>query len=130
MVKAQSTDDTGLLVGRPYQSLWAQWLMQLEEDGTVSFRIDDDEEYTFVKTNLVVADNKWHHIAAVRDRSTKKLKIYVDGELSNEVDDNLKGSLANRRPLFIGGLEGESKNFNGGIDFVRITPVALDQFLQ
>lgn len=130
IIKAEEPDNSQFLVGRPYQTNWPQWLLKLEKDGTVSFRIDDDEDFAFIKTKASVTDNKWHHIAAVRDRDTKKLKIYIDGQLSNEVADEVEGSLGNRHPLLIGGLEGGGSNFIGEIDFVRISPKAINKFFE
>lgn len=128
IVKTDKPGSSGLLVGRPYQNTWPQWLLKLEPEGNVSFRIDDDETFAYVKSNLSVADNLWHHVAAVRDRGSKKLKIYLDGKLSGEVADPVEGSLANRRPLFIGGSN-TVENFKGEIDYVRISPVAMTDFL-
>ena len=35
--------------------------------------------------NKTVMDNKWHHIAVVRDIENSKFILYIDGELSDEV---------------------------------------------
>lgn len=129
VLKADKPGNTSFLMGKPHRSNWPQWVLHLETDGTVSFRIDDDEGFAFVKSKIEITDGKWHHVAAVRDRNTRKLKIYIDGELSNEIADELKGSVANRRPLYIGGTESGKDHFKGEIDFVRITPEALNKFL-
>lgn len=128
ILKTGKAEGSTLLVGRPYRYNWPQWSMKLEPDGTVSFRIDDDENNAIVKTKSSLTDNLWHHLAAVRDRDAGKLRIYVDGELSNEIVDEVKGSLANRRPLLIGGTEEGDSNFEGEIDFVRISPSAMHDF--
>jgi len=130
VLKADKLDFDSFLAGRPHQSSWPQWEIVLEQEGTVSFRIDDDESFAYVKTKSNVADGKWHHIGVVRDRSIKKIKIYVDGELSNVVADNVQGSLANRRPFYVGGQPDEANMFKGEIDFIRISPYAISDFIQ
>lgn len=125
---SQSTDQ--FVVGRPHKGSWPQWFLQVDKDGAASFRIDDDENFLVVKSERNVNDGLWHHIAAVRDRDSQKLKIYVDGELSGEVSDKIEGSLANRRPLFVGGTDSGNNKFTGQIDFVRISPTALNTFFE
>lgn len=118
------------LVGRQHLPGWPQWFLQVDKEGVASFRVDDDESFSVVKTGTKVNDGKWHHIAAVRDRDSQKLKIYVDGQLSGEADDAVKGSLANRKTLFIGGTDAGDRNFIGQIDFVRIAPAAMETFFE
>lgn len=130
IIKTERLSEEKFLVGRPYQSTWPQWFLQIEKDGTASFRIDDDESFSFVKSAISVADNQWHHVAAVRDRDTKKIKIYIDGALSGEASDEVKGSLSNRRSLYIGGTESVDGKFKGQIDFVRISPLAIHKFFE
>lgn len=130
VLKAGQSAGGTFLIGRPHQSTWPQWYLRIESDGTASFRIDDDEEFSFVKSAGSILDDRWHHVAAVRDRDSKKIKIYIDGELEGETSDAVKGSLANRRPLYIGGTEGSGSKFKGQVDFVRISPMVMEKFFE
>jgi hypothetical protein len=76
--------------------------------------------------NTVVADNQWHHIAAVRDVSSDKLYLYLDGEPdATPVTDNTTGTLATSQSFWIGRQPYYNSYFNGGIDDVRIYNQAL-----
>ena len=130
IVKVKELNGPKFLIGRPYKANWPQWFLRIEDDGTISFRIDDDQIFSIVKSKDNIADNQWHHIAAVRDRDMKKIRIYIDGVLSNEVTDEVNGSLANRRPLYIAGTELTANHFKGELDFVRISPVVIKDFFK
>lgn len=129
ILKAKGNSGTRFLVGRPHKSLWPQWYLQLDAEGHPEFRLDDDEKSMSLKSSVQVTDGLWHHIAAVRDREAQKLYIYVDGELSGEIKDELTGSVANRRDLLIGGSNA-GDGFVGEIDFVRISPAAISNFIE
>ncbi len=130
ILKTNMSEKTSFLIGRPHTSTWPQWFIQLESDGKVGFRIDDDESYAFVKSSDYVNDNIWHHIAVVRDRNLKKIRIYIDGVLSNSVVDNVQGSLANRRPLYVAGQPDMDNKFIGEIDYMRISSFAISDFFE
>jgi hypothetical protein len=49
----------------------------------------------------LINDDKWHHIALVRDTNKKKAYLYFDGNLESEKDDIAK-DLTNNFPLAIG----------------------------
>jgi hypothetical protein len=83
--------------------------------------------------------NGWHHVAAVRNTATGKLSLYIDGV--KEVDTNdttgaLGGEIFPDGYLAVGGFSNypgnPSRDFNGNIDFVKVTRAALSpsQFVQ
>ncbi len=82
----------------------------------------------------VVNDGDWHHVATVFDAATDKIQLYVDYELDKTSNaSGLTGIIGgNGLDLFIGRFQGGSSVFDGDIDFVRISSVALDpsEFLQ
>ncbi|MEK7399479.1 MAG: LamG domain-containing protein [Candidatus Poribacteria bacterium] len=57
-------------------------------------------------SKTAINDDKWHHIALVRDTSKKKAYVYVDGVQESEKDD-LAEDLTNAFPLAIGRHTGE-----------------------
>ena len=64
-------------------------------------------------------DNKWHHLAAVFDGSTQRVKLYVDGDTKQEYFIGYSRLKTNDAPLIIGG------NTPGIIDDVKIYSRAL-----
>jgi hypothetical protein len=74
-------------------------------------------------------DGVWHYVTGVRDRSTDKVYVYVDGKLDGQGDDNLTLSAVNDRDISIGnsGTDYIVYDFNGQIDEVRIYDYARTQ---
>ena len=51
------------------------------------------DRFTSKFGNAAVNDGKWHHVAAVRDTAAKKVKLYVDGILDAEGNDQTWGRI-------------------------------------
>jgi hypothetical protein len=67
---------------------------------------DNASKLTEQWSKSIINDDKWHHIALVRDTSKKKAYLYVDGNLESEKDD-VAEDLTNNFPLAIGRHTGE-----------------------
>jgi len=93
------------------------------------FWIEDTSGHnTQMLGNTSVNDNQWHHFAAVRDVSSDKLYLYLDGNLdATPVTDITTGSLANSQSFWIGRCPYYGGYFGGGIDDLRIYNQALSQ---
>ncbi|MBI5834308.1 MAG: hypothetical protein HZB16_18590 [Armatimonadetes bacterium] len=83
--------------------------------------------------SAVVADGAWHHAAAVVDRGTQRLSLYVDGRLDtaqtqptavNPVDITPIGLSSSPAPLCLGGL-GQGFRFVGALADARVDAGAL-----
>jgi hypothetical protein len=82
-----------------------------------------------------VTPRKWYHVAVVMDRdvsgTTDRLSIYVDGVLEGSVEGEWPDLYYGNQPLYIGagnfnGSTGSfRRNFDGHIDEVRLSSVAL-----
>jgi len=79
----------------------------------------------------------WHHVAAVRKTATGELLLYIDGVLdANTIDTTVGlGDVFPTGNAVVGGFSSAlntSRNFNGNIDFVKVTHAALDttEFVQ
>ena len=73
-------------------------------------------------------DNQWHIVTMVRDRSVRKLFLYVDGKLAAQPsEDAFTIPLNNDRPLTIGRWESPvyPTFFNGMVDEVRLSSPKL-----
>ena len=93
-------------------------------NGNVGFRLYDGTSNPEARSTLNLVDGTWHHIVCVRDASSKKMKMYVDGNLNAEVADSTGGDINNNAPVLIGKIAGA--NFNGMIDEARIYNYAIE----
>jgi hypothetical protein len=74
--------------------------------GTAGARQDP---YQQVASNSVMQPGKWQHVAIVRDFSSKQLRWYLDGELTNEVPTSYEHAKASSFAITIGsGPDGNS----------------------
>ena len=87
------------------------------DDGGVDLKLDSVTD---------IYDGKWHHLTVVRDRSKKQARIYVDGKLDVEAQDNT-GDTTNDAVLHIGQRGDNSEFFPAGarIDELVIWDEAL-----
>jgi sialidase-1 len=123
---AGSTQTAGL-VAKDLAAASPSWWLRVES-GKARFLISDDTTERFFSSAALINDGQWHHIAAVRDATNpaaKKLRLYIDGNLSAEIADTTTGSLANSQSLWVGRFNASGRNFTGEIDCVRITAAAL-----
>ncbi len=109
-----------------YGSSVPQYWLRVQDTGVLRFWLQNfGTETSLVTGTQFVRDGLWHHVAAVRDKAAGKIRIYVDGVLDVEGDDITTGIYPNGF-LSIGGFDGyTSRNFNGNIDFVKVTRAAL-----
>ncbi|ESA36374.1 egf domain-containing protein [Leptolyngbya sp. Heron Island J] len=59
--------------------------LRMKKQGQLTFEVDENtrgKNYAFLDSKRPLKDGKWHHIAAVRQG--RSLKLYIDGELSDE----------------------------------------------
>ncbi len=105
---------------------WSLWV----EDGKVCFLVDDGATESSVYGSTIVSDGQWHHVAAVRDRGW--LLVYVDHVLDGIGQDATAASLDNDAALRIGSMSAASREFNGNIDYFKLSREVLNpmMFLQ
>lgn len=92
------------------------------------FWIADGTNYKGLQSSVVVFDNTWHHVAAIRDTVNDVLQVIVDGVYIATVSEtNVVGSLNSTVYPSIGYLKtttGVYNFLNGLIDEPRISNVA------
>jgi sialidase-1 len=123
---------TGNIVGRDWGSRLPSWWFRLE-GGIPRFLIAQaGGPEPSVTANTLVNDGNWHHVAAVRDGSDRKLRIYVDHLLAGEANDSTTAPSTNAQNLVVGAFNSGSRQFEGAIDFIRINQGALPpaEFIQ
>lgn len=87
------------------------------KNNQLQFQLDDNNIF---RSNSMVADISWHHVAFVYDSAaTKQYSVYVDGNL----DTNLTGprlDISNNNSFRLGADVGGYNNLEGALDEFRI----------
>ena len=100
--------------------------LKTESNGVISFIIEQSWSWEKLASpaSTVIA-NKWQHVAATYNSSTRVMKLYVDGSLVGSYTrtqgfnpDFTSGNLQIGRN--ISGNGGSSRNFHGNIDEIKI----------
>jgi len=100
-------------------------------NGLVTFLIDDGtSSYDTVTSTTNIADNRWHHVSAVKYSNdigtTNVTKIYIDTQLEGTTTIiNSLNKIKNSNPVVVGTDAGKDNYFfNGSIDGLRISDIA------
>lgn len=112
-----------------------EWWWRINATGKQQFWIDDVQTGTKnVNGNKVLNDGEWHHIAAVYDATAQQVRVYVDYALDGSANAvyGTSGTIGNEKPLMIGAFYSGTRQFEGDMDFARVSMGALDpsQFVQ
>jgi hypothetical protein len=105
--------------------------------GRIAFGINNGSSSTTVCGSIPLADNRWHHVAVVRD-DAGTLSIFVDGRLDETAPgptgdisyrDGRTTSYPNRDPFLVIGAEKHDVNppyssYSGFLDEVRLSNIA------
>lgn len=96
-------------------------------DGKLVFELCEPAKNNFITSPVASNDNKWHHVAMVRQGVN--ISMYLDGMLAGSSVATNVFSVSNTAKLFIGtnGACGGRSNFNGSLDEVRFWNVARTQ---
>jgi hypothetical protein len=111
LTKAQVTDSSNV-VQKGVVATDSQWKMQIgPKKGKVHCAVvgQGSTRVYLARSAVTVADGKWHDVMCQRSGAT--LSVYVDGKASGRVTIPATVSIANARPLRIGG-----PNFNNRSD--------------
>jgi Concanavalin A-like lectin/glucanases superfamily len=112
-----------------------EWWWRINANGTQQFFVADPSTSKNVSGTHKLNDGQWHHLAAVYDATAQQLRVYVDyvqdGSPATAVISS-GGTIGNDKDLWIGAFQAANRQFDGDIDFVRISAGALqpDDFVQ
>ncbi|MCP4070123.1 MAG: LamG domain-containing protein [Hyphomicrobiales bacterium] len=111
------------------------WLFQGDSTGKLGFGVGNDSSFDIISSTADLRDNQWHHVAGTYDSTVSGglLQLFVDGSLNGTLTSILFAS-SNRdvnMGASYGGPNGFLRFFNGSVDELRISDVALapNQFL-
>ena len=127
----------GGIVAKDYAGDQPSWWLRMQTNGTLQAIVDDRNSPDPNVNGLVngmtaINDGEWHHIAFVRDAENDVVQLFIDyAQDAWDVDDTLLTSFSTR-DIRIGESNGGGWQFDGDIDFVRITSGALspEDFVQ
>lgn len=121
------------IVGTYKQSTEAFWNLSVSGDsatdrGKTGFNLRDVGKVhsTNILTPAPLNDGEWHHLAGVRDQGRKKARFYVDGELTDEIDDETE-DINSGQSIWVG--EHLERFYKGLIDEVKVwnRPLTVDE---
>ena len=129
-LKTNKTDpaDNMVIIGREGSGDNHWWAGTSKDTGQIEFALGDSSGDINVLTGgPALHDGQWHHIACVRDGSTKKNKIYVDGAPVAEITHTYNADFTQGVPVNIGYLNysASSHRYTGGLDEVFVYAKAL-----
>jgi len=113
-VKNSTTGATGKWFGVQYNKTGS--------NDRLTWGIDDDVTKTFidVKPGSTYFNNTWNHLVCIRDVTTDKLYVYINGVLKGSTTDNT-GNIAETENIVLGNTNVAFVNaFGGSIDDVSI----------
>lgn len=134
--RAATKDYNSILINkRPSAGVKIGYKVFLDAAGVLHLGVDNGPTWGRVGfDDYSLNDNNWHHFAAIRDGSNG-LHIWVDGveDLTPATNGNLtiSGDLSNDEALLIGSDLVAVNSFDGYLDEIRLSDVALtsEQFL-
>jgi hypothetical protein len=105
-----------------------EWWWRVNANGSQQFMMSDSITSRSVSGTRKLNDGQWHHVAVVYDATAQQARAYVDyapdGVPASAVftSGNIIG---NDKDLWIGAFQAGNRQFDGDIDFVRISAAAL-----
>jgi hypothetical protein len=99
----------------------------LTSSEALAFGNYDGTNFSTATTGVSYNDGVWHHALGVRDTVSKKLLLYVDGQLAASANDDSTVATDNNDDLSVGasGVGYIEQDYNGQIDEVRLYNRAL-----
>jgi hypothetical protein len=116
----------GIYAGPTFPTPNQFWAIFLEDTGKASFwlRVSNNVAQATVWGTTDVTDGQWHHIAAVKDVTSGKMRLFVDGFQEGGDVAFTDGPTSNNYPFRLG--DGHwGRYYNGIIDEARIWDVAM-----
>lgn len=103
-----------------------QYWTRVRDDVRVQFFVSDGSGNSIDSRDRLLNDNRWHHVAFVRDGRAELLKLYIDYELVATNGEPTAGPIENTAPLTVGEfVTSSTRSFIGDIELVRISNGAL-----
>lgn len=103
-----------------------KWFGIEVKDGNLRFAVDDDvTKSEAVVNNSSFFTNEWVHVVVIRDIVADKLRIFRNGSLVAEANDNTNGGIGQENPLVIANTNDFNVPFKGMLDELKVFNYAL-----
>ncbi|HEX5054162.1 MAG TPA: DUF1553 domain-containing protein [Planctomycetota bacterium] len=112
---------TGLVDGE-VPGVVPDWGISWHSDGRIAAGAGDPD--TFLASGPGHDDAQWHHVAFTRERTTRRIALYVDGVLCGEARGSTKLLSAPKR-LVVGRAQPGGRGFRGDLDELTFYSRAL-----
>ncbi len=106
-----------------------EWWWRINATGKQQFWVNDGEGGSKnASGSKVINDGQWHHLAAVFDGAAQQIRVYADYVLdgTGPAVYSTSGTIGNTNNLWIGAFQAGTRQFDGAMDFVRISMGALE----
>jgi hypothetical protein len=106
-----------------------EWWWRINANGRQQFWIDDGAGGAKnVSGAAALNDGVWHHVAAVFDATAQQVRVYVDYALDGSAAAvyGTSGTIGNTNDFWIGAFQNGTRQFDGDMDFARVSLGALD----
>lgn len=127
-VKRNGNPSGNMIVFEKWKSTTGRnWVNWIGTGGNLVFQVYDGTTAVNLISSGTVVDNQYHHIVAIRNSSSDKLQLFIDGveDGASPTSDTTTGSIINDQPARIGLRIDNSNDFLGYIDEVGIWSKAL-----
>jgi len=128
MNTSESTSGNRVILGRDGGPTSLHWWVGCDASGKVRFQLQDINGIGAYIGNKgpVLNDGNWHHIVAVRNESTNRNSIYVDGNEEDFAIHDYTAGFAESVPLNIGYIDlSPHYRYHGKIDEIAFYDRAL-----
>lgn len=109
---------------------WVLSMAHFQDRGianNVRWAVSDGTKQIEIFADLNIADGKFHHLAGILDRTSKRARLFVDGEECPSDDISKVGVLTNTEIIRIG-RSAIGHSLSGVVDEVRLSRIARTDF--
>jgi hypothetical protein len=106
-----------------------EWWWRINANGRQQFLANNGVNGAkSVNGATVLNDGQWHHLAAVYDATAQQVRVYVDYALDGTAAavNAAPGNIGNAKDVWIGAFQNLDREYDGELDAVRISALALD----
>lgn len=126
-VQTNGLDEIVLSTWNGEESLSYPAEFTIDRSGRLRFYHGQPGEHHGLRSGKPIADGQWHHVATVYDAADSRLRLLVDGAVTDSMDGHTP-RISGPRPMAVGGRlqwermsEGELRSlFSGTLDELRI----------
>ena len=120
----RTTDSNGVIIGN--RATYFGWSLRVV-NGRVEFTIKDRYTTSTILSNVTVNDDQWHRIVAIRNATTRELKLIIDGVDIVTGNDSTTLTLEEISPIMLGAYNDGSEQLAFDIDVLRFTRKVLSE---